>query len=82
MNHWPSHCPMKKLPGGYTLSIDPASIFNVPSSCLPTPKAPPCASKDENKNLIFFLEKDKIKDFVSFKPGSRLEMKAKMNLRI
>lgn len=77
VNHWPTNCRMKKFPGGYTRPLDPPSIFNVPSSCLPTPKAPPRAPKDQNKNLNLFLEKDKIKDFVSFKPDSRLEKESK-----
>ena len=73
------NAPVKKLPGGYTRPIYPPSIFNVPSSCLSTPKvkAPHRAPKDHNKNLNLFLEKDKIKDFVSFKLDSRLEKESK-----
>ena len=73
------NAPVKKFPRGYTRPIYPPSIFNVPSSCLSTPKvkAPHRAPKDHNKNLNLFLEKDKIKDFVSFKLDSRLEKESK-----
>ena len=39
--HWPKDTPMKKFRGGFLVPIDPPSIFNVPASCLPSPKAAP-----------------------------------------
>ena len=83
-NHWPTNTPMKKHPGGQTRPLDPPSIFNVPSSCLPTPKvkAPHRAPKDHNKNLNLLLEKDKIKTLLPSIWILVLKKKAKLNLRI
>ena len=70
--HWPTDAPMKTCPGGYKRPLDPPSIFNVPPSCLPTPKPQPRPAKDENKNLDIFFQKDKITDFKRFNPDKQL----------
>ena len=59
-NHWPSDTPMIALPGGHTRPRLPPSIFNVPISCLPTPKPPPRQPKDEDRQLKMLMKKDKI----------------------
>ena len=75
--HWPDGVSLKKLPGGYTRPDDPPSIFNVPPSCLSSPKAPPRQPKNPDKFLEMFTEQDKIKDFASFKPDERLLKESK-----
>ena len=55
--HWPSNPPLIKLPGGFTRPALPPSVFNVPSSCLPTSKPAPRPPKEEDKKLQYFLKK-------------------------
>ena len=72
-DHWPAGTPVEKLPGGYDRPTVPPSIFpNVPDSQRPTHKPPPRPPKDPNKNLSIFNEKDKIKNFKTFKPETQL----------
>lgn len=70
--HWPSDNEMVKIPGGSTRPTQPPSIFDVPISCLPTPKPPPRPSKQEDKQLQHFLKKDKITSFTDFVPEKEL----------
>ena len=44
--HWPKDAPMTKVTGGSRPAVPP-TIFNVPTSCLPTPKPP--------KDFIYFI---------------------------
>ncbi|KAG1683759.1 hypothetical protein GQR58_009762 [Nymphon striatum] len=73
--HWPQDAPMKKVPGGVTRPTCPPSIFDVPSSCMPTPKPAPRPAKNEDKQLYYFLKKDKIGSFADFAPSKELEKK-------
>ena len=57
---------MTKLPGGHTRPACAPSIFNVPSTCLPTPKPALRQTKTEDKELNYFLKKDKITSFSDF----------------
>ena len=71
--HWPAGYPEVKIPGGSTRPVVPPSVFvDVPKSCLPTPKAPPRPPKDENKQLSYFLQMDKIPSFESFSPEQEM----------
>ncbi|KAF2368989.1 hypothetical protein FHG87_000280 [Trinorchestia longiramus] len=40
-----------------------SNIFNVPASCLPSPKLTPRPAKVEDQQLRYFLQKDKITSF-------------------
>lgn len=73
--HWPSDTPMKKLPGGSSRPISPPSIFNVPSSCLPTSKPKPRTAKKEDRQLNYFLQKDKLTSLSAFSPEKDLNKK-------
>ena len=73
--HWPLDCPMKNLPGGFSRPTVPPSIFNVPPSCLPTPKPEPRQTNAPDRQLKYFLEKDKISDFSHFSPEKELRKK-------
>ncbi|KAF2345411.1 hypothetical protein FHG87_023833 [Trinorchestia longiramus] len=53
----------------------PPSIFNVPASCLPSPKPASCPVKVEDQQLRYFLHKDKITSFDAFKPERNLHYK-------
>ena len=75
--HWPKNASMVTLPGGHTKPVDPPSIFDVPASCLPTPKAKPRQPKVEDKQLDHFLQKDKITSFANFSPDKQLLKKYK-----
>lgn len=70
--HWTDDPPMIKLPGGSTRPVIAPSVFNVPKSCLPTPKPAPRPAKKEDKQLRHFLEKDKITSFDTFSPDRDL----------
>ena len=70
--HWHSNPPMIKLPGGSTRPAVPPSIFNVPSSCLPTAKPPPRSTNVQDQQLKYFLKKDKIASFFEFSPDKEL----------
>ena len=61
--HWPPDTPMMKIPGGSTRPVLPPNIFNVPPSCLPTPKPCPRPVKQEDRQLESFPKKDKISSF-------------------
>ena len=73
--HWPSDPPMVKLPGRFTRPATASSIFNVPTSCLPTPKPSPRPSKQEDKQLGYFRNKDKITSLSDFVPDKELHNK-------
>ncbi|KAF2350986.1 hypothetical protein FHG87_018260 [Trinorchestia longiramus] len=55
----------------------PPSIFNVPASCLPSPKLTPLPVKVEDQQLRYFLQKDKITSFDAFKPERNLQKQYK-----
>ena len=73
--HWPSNSPHVKLPGGFTRPAIPPSIFSVPTSCLPTPKPSPRKPKQEDEQLHYFQEKDRINSFCDFSPDKELQKK-------
>jgi hypothetical protein len=73
--HWPSNSPHVKVPGGFSRPAIPPSIFNVPTSCLPTPKAAPRKPKEEDEQLNYFLKKDMIHSFSDFSPEKELQKK-------
>ena len=76
--HWCVDTPMMKMPGGSTRPANPPNLFpNIPSSCLPTPKPTPRPAKKEDRQLEFFLNKDTITSFASFKPDRELQKKYK-----
>ena len=70
--HWEANPPVIKLPGGSTRPSIPPSVFNVPASCLPTPKPAPRRAKAEDQQLKYFLEKDTISSLASFNPDKDL----------
>ncbi|KAF2364768.1 hypothetical protein FHG87_004469 [Trinorchestia longiramus] len=49
------------------------SIFNVPASCLPSPKPASHPAKVEDQQLRYFLQKDEITSFDAFKPERNLQ---------
>ncbi|KAF2347151.1 hypothetical protein FHG87_022094 [Trinorchestia longiramus] len=55
----------------------PPSIFNVPASCLPSPKPAPRPAKVKDQQLRYFLPKDKITSFDAFKPERNLQKQYK-----
>ncbi|KAF2352926.1 hypothetical protein FHG87_016319 [Trinorchestia longiramus] len=57
-----------KLGGGSMRLGIPPSIFNVPASCLPSPKPAPRPAKLKDQQLRYLLQKDKITSFDAFKP--------------
>jgi len=73
--HWPQDTPMKTIPGGSTRPTCPPSLFDVPISCLPTPKPSPRPDKKEDNQLDYFLKKDRITSFSDFEPFKELEKK-------
>lgn len=75
--HWGADPPMIKLPGGSTRPAIPPSVFNVPGSCLPTPKLAPHPAKVEDQQLKYFLQKDTITSIDAFKPDRDLLKKYK-----
>jgi hypothetical protein len=64
--------PNIKLSGGFTRSATPPSIFNVPISCLPTPKPVLRKPKQNDTQLKCFIKKDKIHSFDDYKPDLEL----------
>ncbi|KAF2368623.1 hypothetical protein FHG87_000632 [Trinorchestia longiramus] len=54
-----------------------ASIFNVPASCLPSPKPAPHPAKVDDQQLRYFLQKEKITSFDAFKPERNLQKQYK-----
>ena len=75
--HWEPNPPMTKLPGGSTRPSIPPKIFDVPNSCLPSAKSTPRNAKVEDRQLNYFLEKDNISSFDTFKPDRELLKKYK-----
>ena len=73
--HWPSKYPEVTLPGASIRPFLPPSVFNVPPSCLPTPKVPPRKRKDEGRLLNHFKSKDTISSFDTFAPEKELKKK-------
>ena len=73
--HWPENPPLKKLPGGTTRPAVAPSIFDVPSSCLPTPRPPPRPEKQEHRQLEIFMDRDRIKSFCDFVPDKEIQKK-------
>lgn len=75
--HWPSDTAMVKVAGGYTRPQTPPSIFDVPLSCLPTPKPKPRSAKVEFAHQQAFDKKDKFNAFMNFTPEKELSKKYK-----
>ncbi|KAF2363393.1 hypothetical protein FHG87_005852 [Trinorchestia longiramus] len=75
--HWGADPPLIKLRGGSMRPGIPASIFNVPASCLPSPKPAPHPAKVEDQQLRYFLQMDKITSFDAFKPEHNLQKQYK-----
>ncbi|KAF2346986.1 Zinc finger C2CH-type [Trinorchestia longiramus] len=69
--HWGADPPLIKLHGGSMRPEIPPSIFNVPASCLPSPKPAPRPAKVEDQQLRYFLQ-DKITSFDAFRPERNL----------
>ena len=67
----PKHSPGVKLPGGYSRPALPWSVFNRPTSCLPTPKTAAKKLKQEDVQLKYFMEKDTIRSINEFDPEKR-----------
>ena len=81
--HWPSDTEIVKIPGGHTRPVNPPSVFNVPASCLSSPRPPPRQPKTEDQQLKYFLKKDKITSLHEFTPENDLHKKYKdLNLII
>ncbi|KAF2360531.1 hypothetical protein FHG87_008708 [Trinorchestia longiramus] len=55
----------------------PPSIFNVPASCLPSPKLTPHTAKVEDQQLRYFLQRVKKSSFDAFKPECNLQKQYK-----
>ncbi|KAF2347507.1 Zinc finger C2CH-type [Trinorchestia longiramus] len=75
--HWGADPSLIKLRGGSMRPGIPSSIFNVPASCLPSPKLTPRPAKVEDQQLRYLLQKDKITSFDTFKPGRNLQKQYK-----
>ena len=73
--HWPENATMVKLRGGQTRPLLPPSIFDVPSSSLPTPKHPPRPPKVEFALQNYFDSNDKITSFDLFFPEKQMLQK-------
>ena len=71
--HSPQNPSMKKLPGGTTRPAVAPSIFDVPGSCLPTPRPPRRPAKQVDKQLEIFLARDRIKSFNDFVPDKKIQ---------
>ena len=64
---------MVTIPGGSTRPVSPPSIFDVPSSCLPSPKPAPRQSTVEDLlNYLKYFLKDNILSFATFRPDKEL----------
>ncbi|KAF2347200.1 Zinc finger C2CH-type [Trinorchestia longiramus] len=75
--HWGADPPLIKLRGGSMRPGIPPSIFNVPASCLPSPKLTPRPAKVQDQQLRYFLQRDKITSFDAFKPERNLQKQYK-----
>ena len=67
-----SHSPRVKLPGGYSRPALPSSVFNRPISCLPKPKQAAKKPKQEDVQLMYFMEKVTIRSINEFDPDKEL----------
>ena len=63
---------MVAVQGGATRPKLPPSIFNIPTSSLPTPKPPPRKPKQEYAHQTFFDKNDKVFSFESFFPEKNM----------
>ena len=71
--HCPADTQMVTIPGRSTRPVSPPSIFDVPSSCLPSPKPAPLQSTVEDLlNYLKYFLKDKILLFATFRPDKEL----------
>ena len=64
--------------GGHGTMLPPKyapapSIFDVPASCLPTPRPPRRPAKQVDKQLEIFLARDRIKSFNDFVPDKKFK---------
>ncbi|KAF2353369.1 Zinc finger C2CH-type [Trinorchestia longiramus] len=75
--HWGADLPLIKLCGGSMRPGIPRSIFNVPVSCLPSPKPAPRPVKVEDQQMRYFLRMDKITSSDAFKPERNLQKQCK-----
>ncbi|KAF2352163.1 hypothetical protein FHG87_017085 [Trinorchestia longiramus] len=57
--------------------VQSCCIFNVPVSCLPSPKPAPRPAKVEDQQLRYFVQKDKITSFDAFTPERNLQKQHK-----
>lgn len=76
--HWPESEKQnfKIMPGGHSKPTTVPSVFDVPPSCLPTPKYKPRTQTNvEDAQLRYFLEQDRIKSFKEFSPENDLQRK-------
>ncbi|KAF2358340.1 Zinc finger C2CH-type [Trinorchestia longiramus] len=73
--HWSAYPPLIKLHGGSVRPGIPPSIFNVPASCLPSPKPAPHPAKVEDQQLRYFLQMDKITSFDALKPEHDVQIR-------
>ncbi|KAF2346998.1 Zinc finger C2CH-type [Trinorchestia longiramus] len=75
--HWGADPPLIKFCGGFMRPGIPLSIFNVPASCLSSPKLTSRPVKVEDEQLRYFLQNDKITSFDAFKPERNLQKQYK-----
>ncbi|KAF2366741.1 Zinc finger C2CH-type [Trinorchestia longiramus] len=75
--HLSADPPLIKLRGGSIRPGIPPSIFNVPASCLLSPKPAPRPAKVKHQQLRYFLQKDTITSFDAFKPERNLQKQYK-----
>ena len=74
-NHWPADgYPLVKVPGGTRPAVPP-SIFDVPTSCLPTSKSRrrTDVSNIEARQLEYLKAKDEVTTFAAFQPEKELK---------
>ena len=58
--HWPLKPPMVKLTGGFTRPAIQPSVFNFSSSCWPTARPPLLSTNQEDRQLNYYITKDRI----------------------
>ena len=75
--HLPVGSPMKKGKGGFNCPTLPPSVFNRPTSCLPTHKPPTRKAKLEFLHQSYFDKKDKFESFSNFTPEKGILKKYK-----
>ena len=72
--HCPADTQMVTISGGSTRPVSPPSIFDMPSSCLPSPKpAPRQSTVEELLNYLKYFLYDKILSFATFRPDNELQ---------